>query len=327
MKPISPVLPELKEENEDASRPTSPSHARAISLINDLTAESSEENVRVVCRFRPINAKETHEEKSQKLTDYPIQYPQSNDKSSGTVIVPREAHKNNLSFTLDKILQPSTTQDEAFRVLAQPLVEQVLQGYNCTIFAYGQTGSGKTFTMFGPENNYSKLDELGIIPRSVDYLFELLNNSKDIINFRVSVAVVEVYKEILRDLLDKNYDANDNGNSSGNGNNSKSKKRKAAKAKFKPARLEVFTSGKETVIRNLSETQCHSVADVLKCIIKAQNNRKVRTTEFIGHHSSRSHCVVMITVMQRVKTTFHVIFVLFCFVWFFLWWIDSCFVL
>jgi hypothetical protein len=31
-----------------------------------------------------------------------------------------------------------------------PIVEQVLTGYNCTIFCYGQTGTGKTFTMEGP---------------------------------------------------------------------------------------------------------------------------------------------------------------------------------
>ena len=29
-------------------------------------------------------------------------------------------------------------------------IEDVLNGFNSTIFAYGQTGSGKTFTMFGP---------------------------------------------------------------------------------------------------------------------------------------------------------------------------------
>lgn len=28
-----------------------------------------------------------------------------------------------------------------------PLVEGLMEGYNCTVFAYGQTGSGKTFTM------------------------------------------------------------------------------------------------------------------------------------------------------------------------------------
>ena len=30
-----------------------------------------------------------------------------------------------------------------------PIVNEVLEGYNCTIFAYGQTGTGKTYTMEG----------------------------------------------------------------------------------------------------------------------------------------------------------------------------------
>lgn len=30
-----------------------------------------------------------------------------------------------------------------------PIVDQVLEGYNCTIFCYGQTGTGKTYTMEG----------------------------------------------------------------------------------------------------------------------------------------------------------------------------------
>jgi kinesin family protein 11 len=28
--------------------------------------------------------------------------------------------------------------------VVSPMLEQVLQGYNCTLFAYGQTGTGKT---------------------------------------------------------------------------------------------------------------------------------------------------------------------------------------
>ena len=31
----------------------------------------------------------------------------------------------------------------------RPIVQNVLEGYNGTIFAYGQTGTGKTFTMEG----------------------------------------------------------------------------------------------------------------------------------------------------------------------------------
>lgn len=29
------------------------------------------------------------------------------------------------------------------------MVNEVLDGFNCTIFAYGQTGTGKTYTMEG----------------------------------------------------------------------------------------------------------------------------------------------------------------------------------
>lgn len=34
-----------------------------------------------------------------------------------------------------------------------PLIKEVLDGYNCTVFAYGQTGTGKTFTMEGERLN------------------------------------------------------------------------------------------------------------------------------------------------------------------------------
>ena len=40
-------------------------------------------------------------------------------------------------------------QVDVYRKVVMPLLEQVLLGYNCTVFAYGQTGTGKTFTMEG----------------------------------------------------------------------------------------------------------------------------------------------------------------------------------
>ena len=151
---------------------------------------------------------------------------------------------------------------------------------------------GKTYTMFGEENfgDSKKCSDLGIIPRSVDYLFDLLTNSKDIVNFRVTVSIIEVYKEVYRDLLDTSHLKS---------NKNKKNKRKSKEDK-NPKRLEVFTSGKETMIKNLIESQCNTVDEVLKCIIHAQKNRQVRIHEFIGHHSSRSHCVVTINVLQRV---------------------------
>ena len=40
------------------------------------------------------------------------------------------------------------TQSDVFNYV-KGCVDNVVLGYNCTIFAYGQTGSGKTYTMFG----------------------------------------------------------------------------------------------------------------------------------------------------------------------------------
>ena len=41
-------------------------------------------------------------------------------------------------------------------------MENVLEGYNGTIFAYGQTGCGKTYTMTGINNE----EKRGVIPRT-----------------------------------------------------------------------------------------------------------------------------------------------------------------
>ena len=42
------------------------------------------------------------------------------------------------------------------------LVENVLEGYNGTIFAYGQTGCGKTYTMTGGNTE----ETMGVTPRT-----------------------------------------------------------------------------------------------------------------------------------------------------------------
>lgn len=54
--------------------------------------------------------------------------------------------------TLDILVQvfgPTSQQKELFDEAVSPIVNEVLEGYNCTIFAYGQTGTGKTYTMEG----------------------------------------------------------------------------------------------------------------------------------------------------------------------------------
>jgi kinesin family protein 3/17 len=52
-------------------------------------------------------------------------------------------------FTFDSVFGPDSAQMDVYNRVARPIVENVLEGYNGTIFAYGQTGTGKTFTMEG----------------------------------------------------------------------------------------------------------------------------------------------------------------------------------
>ena len=54
------------------------------------------------------------------------------------------------SFNFDRVFGTNSKQVDVYKVVAAPLVNEVLAGYNCTVFAYGPTGTaGKTFTMEG----------------------------------------------------------------------------------------------------------------------------------------------------------------------------------
>jgi hypothetical protein len=46
-----------------------------------------------------------------------------------------------------QVFDPDCTQAKLYNGAIRPIVEEVLEGFNCTIFAYGQTGTGKTYTM------------------------------------------------------------------------------------------------------------------------------------------------------------------------------------
>ena len=50
-------------------------------------------------------------------------------------------------FNFDRAFGMQSSQEEIFEYGVRGIVEDVVAGYNGTVFAYGQTGSGKTFTM------------------------------------------------------------------------------------------------------------------------------------------------------------------------------------
>lgn len=75
------------------------------------------------------------------------------DVTSSKEVLVKNTFENKCSkkFTFDKAFGPESKQSEIYQSVVAPLIEEVLAGYNCTVFAYGQTGTGKTHTMVGDE--------------------------------------------------------------------------------------------------------------------------------------------------------------------------------
>lgn len=101
------------------------------------------------------------------------------DEKSKTVAVQMKGKNYQKTFSYDMVFGPTATQKEIYTSAIAPIgiltffcfcysiqihfpligfltllhlfreVEDVLKGYNCTVFAYGQTGTGKTYTMEG----------------------------------------------------------------------------------------------------------------------------------------------------------------------------------
>ncbi|CAN6862213.1 unnamed protein product [Brassica oleracea] len=150
-------------------------------LVQDLKG-----NIRVYCRVRPF------------LPGEPTALSTVEHIEEGTITIRvpskygKEGHK---PFMFNKVFGPSATQEEVFSDM-QPLVRSVLDGYNVCIFAYGQTGSGKTFTMTGPKELTE--ESLGVNYRALADLFLLSNQRKDTTSYQISVQMLEIYNEQIR---------------------------------------------------------------------------------------------------------------------------------
>ena len=171
-------------------------------------------------------------------------------------------------FNFDHVFDGPTKQSEVYDVVAKPVLENVFQGWNGTIFAYGQTSSGKTFTMQGAMTN-EKLK--GIIPRIVDGVFEYIDNSPDHIEFIIKVSMLEIYMESLTDLL------NING-------------AKAIKIRETPT--------KGIFIENLVEPCVGDESEVMEFLAIGNSNRKIGRTD-MNAVSSRSHLVTILNIQQQ----------------------------
>ena len=86
----------------------------------------------------------------------------------GEVIINKPGDEIPKVFTFDSVYDWNSEQENVFTDTAWPIIQNVMDGYNGTIFAYGQTGTGKTFSITGvPKDPQLK----GIMPRAFESIF------------------------------------------------------------------------------------------------------------------------------------------------------------
>ncbi|GAA6088820.1 kinesin family member 5Aa [Tachysurus ichikawai] len=148
-----------------------------------MTEPVAECNIKVLCRFRPLNQAEILR----------------GDKFLPTFQGDDTVTIGGKSYAFDRVFPTNTTQEQVYNTCAKQIVKDVLGGYNGTIFAYGQTSSGKTHTM---EGSLHDPQQMGIIPRIAEDIFNHIFSMDENLEFHIKVSYFEIYMEKIRDLLD-----------------------------------------------------------------------------------------------------------------------------
>eukprot|EP00758_Cryptobia_borreli_P006766 Tbor_TRINITY_DN5198_c8_g2::TRINITY_DN5198_c8_g2_i1::g.25686::m.25686 len=91
-------------------------------------------------------------------------------------------------------------QEELFKEIGAPLVDEALKGYNTALISYGSTSSGKTYSMTGTET------EDGLITRIGQDIFLKIHNNIKVDEWEVAVdcSFMEIYDEKIRCLINPN---------------------------------------------------------------------------------------------------------------------------
>ncbi|KAL9450117.1 hypothetical protein AB3S75_011945 [Citrus x aurantiifolia] len=168
-------------------------------------------------------------------------------------------------FKFDRVYSPRDEQVDVFAD-ASPLVTSVLDGYNVCIFAYGQTGTGKTFTMEGTQQNR------GVNYRTLELLFKTAKERKETFTYSISVSALEVYNEQIRDLLDTSPTS-------------------------KKLEIRQASEGFHHV-PSLTEAKIENIKEVWDVLHIGSNARAVGSNN-VNEHSSRSHCMLCISVKAK----------------------------
>ena len=230
-------------------------------LVNDMKQGTS--NILVAIRCRPLTKKE------KEVDDYKT----VNILDDKVVVIIDPAAKANKrtkeqKYAFDYAFGENTGQQEIFNKTTFFLMDGVLNGYNATVFAYGPTGAGKTYTMLG------EVDTLGIMLMSFIELFSRIEKLSKERTYSVKISYLEIYNEIVRDLLNST-------------------------SMFLDIRED---PDKGIMVSGLKELNATSPEEVIECLRLGNKRRTCEPTE-ANMTSSRSHAILQILVEYKDKAT------------------------
>eukprot|EP00941_MAST-03F_sp_MAST-3F-sp1_P006464 g6464.t1 len=260
----------------------SAAEAETKKLFSELTEAKG--NIRVIARVRPSSTVEDHEAANISFL------PNCNGRK---MILTEPCKKSSVGgaarckswpFSLNRVLPPHSTQEDMFKEV-EDLVLSSAEGSKVCIFAYGQTGAGKTYSMMGPEKSVGKSDE-GMIPRAISLAFQRMHDieRREGWKYDVSVRVVEIYNEKIRDLQRKRLVR-----SSSAGSTIADEEAAMEEAKSSVVKISHTSTG-ELVLTNCEVKTVTSSTEALALLEAAQANRAMGST-LMNSQSSRSHTV------------------------------------
>jgi len=215
------------------------------------------ENIKVVVRCRPFS-KDESAKGFKSVVDI-------RERESKVYLRKNENDNDPKTFLFNSAYSFDCTQIHIYDDIARPIVDDVLEGFNGTIFAYGQTGTGKTYTMEGVVDNE---EHKGIILHTFDHVFAHISRVKDR-EFLVRASFLQIYKEDVFDLL---------------GDPEK--------------KLHVRQLDHDVTVLGLSTHIVKNPGEITDLLMSGKENRTVGSTA-MNKYSSRSHSVFTIVVEQH----------------------------
>lgn len=258
----------------------SPIYADSLGTINsmDINTANNFSKIKVTVRPKPLDYNtETYEN-----SPWTLNFKDSQIKHSDLGL-----------FQYDHVFSTEDDNDNIFDIVAAPIIEKCLNGYNGTIFAYGMTGSGKTYSMRGVMKNsvemlFQNFRNNGENGDQMDEDFQTVTNDRSIFNDdtlleinkykvkNITCSVLEIYNEKIKDLLVVENTSYRN---------------------ILPVKeLRIIEDNKYGIqVRGLKEVSVKTPSQLFDLIDQGESSRCTDATDY-NYVSSRSHFIVMLKV-------------------------------